>query len=162
MARASASRIARHHDLRTANTSKNNAVGKSKARAGTSIGTVLKYIQSNSVPSRLLPSRYLLNPRRGPKSNRTSRLFSVVLSKGRATKNSCEPGGLVTFSKLTHFRNTENLVKPLCLEMDMVKTLSSRGEKAPPAPPQYREKAPRTLQRNLGDQGVSMMVFECT
>ena len=32
-------------------------------------------VQSNSVPSRLLPNSCLLNPGRGPKSNRTSRLF---------------------------------------------------------------------------------------
>ena len=35
----------------------------------------LKYVQSNSVSSRLLPNSCLLNPGRGPESNRTSRLF---------------------------------------------------------------------------------------
>ena len=35
----------------------------------------LKYVQSNSVPSRLLPKSHLLNLGRGPKSNRTSRLL---------------------------------------------------------------------------------------
>ena len=35
----------------------------------------LKHVQSNSVPSRLLPHSCLLNPGRGPKSNRSSRLF---------------------------------------------------------------------------------------
>ena len=35
----------------------------------------LKHVQSNLVPSRLLPNSCSLNPGRGPKSNRTSRLF---------------------------------------------------------------------------------------
>ena len=34
-----------------------------------------KYVRSNSVPSRVLPNSCLQNPGRGPKSNRTSRLF---------------------------------------------------------------------------------------
>ena len=43
-----------------------------------SLGTVfkkLKYVQSDSVPSRLQPNSCLLNAGRGPKSNRTSRLL---------------------------------------------------------------------------------------
>ena len=39
----------------------------------------LKHVQSNSMPSQLLPTSCLPNPGRGPKSNRTSRLFPVVL-----------------------------------------------------------------------------------
>ena len=70
------------------------------------IGTV-KYVQSNSVPSRLLPNSCLPNPGRGPKSNRTSRLFSG--SKGKTTKFVRTWG----FSKRTRFRNTESLVNPL-------------------------------------------------
>ena len=35
----------------------------------------LGHVQSDSVPCRLLPNSCLLNPDRGPKSNRTSRLF---------------------------------------------------------------------------------------
>ena len=64
---------------------------------------------------------FILNPGRGPKSNRTSRLFPGVLSKGKATKFIRTPG----FGELTRFRNTENLVNTLCLDMDVVKTLSS-------------------------------------
>ena len=45
-----------------------------------------KYVRSNLVPSRQLPNSCLLNPGRGPKSNRTSRLFPVALSKGKATQ----------------------------------------------------------------------------
>ena len=50
----------------------------------------LKHVQSNLVPSRLLPNSCLLNPGRGPKSNRTSQ----------------------GFSQLIRLRNTENLVNP--------------------------------------------------
>ena len=67
----------------------------------------LKYIQSNSVP---LPNSCLLNPGRGPKSNRTSRLsfaHVLVLSSGKAT-NFIRTRG---FGKLTRFRNTRNLEK---------------------------------------------------
>ena len=42
---------------------------------GELIRNCLKYVQSDLVPSRLLPNSCLLNPGRGPKSNRTSRLF---------------------------------------------------------------------------------------
>ena len=70
----------------------------------------VKHVRSNSVPSQLLSNSCLLNPGRGPKSNRTSRLFpvTVVFSKGKAT-NFVRTRG---FSKLTRFRNTENLVNP--------------------------------------------------
>ena len=66
----------------------------------------LKYVQSNFVPPRLLPNSCLLNPGRGPRSNRPSRFLKkfLVLSKGKATKFT-RPQGL---SKLTRFRNTEN------------------------------------------------------
>ena len=70
----------------------------------------LKHVQSNSVPSQPLPNSCLLNPARGPRSNRTSKLFPVVLSKGKATKKVVRTRG---FSKLTRFRNTENSVNPL-------------------------------------------------
>ena len=74
----------------------------------------LKYVQSDSVPSRLLPNNCLPNPGRGPKPNRTLRLFRG--SKGKATKFVRTRG----FSKLTRFRNTGNVVNPLCLDMDVV------------------------------------------
>ena len=93
----------------------------------TRLPPILKHVQSDSVPSRLLLNSCLLNPGRGPKSNRTSRVFPVVLSKGKAPQNLYEPG----FSKLTRFRNTENLVNPLCLDMDVVKTLSTKGSIEP-------------------------------
>ena len=48
-------------------------------------------MNTNSVHSWLLPNSCLLNPGRGPKSNRTSRLFSG----SKAPQNSYEPGGLV-------------------------------------------------------------------
>ena len=57
--------------------------------------------------ARLLPNSGLLNPGRDPKSNRTSRLFPGSI--GKATKFVRTRG----FSKLTRFRNTENLVNPL-------------------------------------------------
>ena len=77
----------------------------------------LKHVQSNLVPSRLLPNSCLLNTGRGSKSNRTSRLFPG----SKATKFVRTRG----FSKLTRFRNTENLDKKTrCLDMDGVKTLS--------------------------------------
>ena len=75
---------------------------------GSDFRNFFKLVQSNSVPSRLLPNSCLQNPGRGPKSNRTSRLFPVVLSKGKATKFVRTRG----FSKLTRFRNTENLANP--------------------------------------------------
>ena len=80
------------------------------------------HVQSNSVPSRLLPNSCLLNPGRGPKSNRASRLFPGS-SKGKATKFVRS----WVFSKLTRFRNTENLVNPFCLDMDAVKILPNLG-----------------------------------
>ena len=67
-----------------------------------------KHVRSNSVPSRLLPNSCLLNPGRGPKSNRTSRLLSGSFYR-KATKFIRTRG----FTKLTCFRNTENLVNPL-------------------------------------------------
>ena len=62
----------------------------------------LKYVQSNSVPSWLLPNSCLQNHSRGPQSNRTSR-FSHGSSKGKATKFVRSRG----FSKLARFRNTD-------------------------------------------------------
>ena len=53
--------------------------------------------------------------------NRTELRGSFLgLSKGKATKFARTRG----FSTLTRFRNTENLVTPLFLDMDVVKTLS--------------------------------------
>ena len=79
----------------------------------------LKYVRSDSVPSRPLPNSCLLNPGRGPKSNRISRLFPGSLHRA-PLKIRTNPG----VSKLTRFKNTENLVNPLFLDMDVVKTLS--------------------------------------
>ena len=76
------------------------------------IRNCLKLVQSKLVPSRLLPNSCLLNPCHGPKSNRTSRLLPG--SKGKATKFVRIRG----FSKLTRFRNTENSINPLCLDME--------------------------------------------
>ena len=67
----------------------------------------LQHVQSNSVPSRLLPNSCLLTPVAA--QNRTEfRGSFLALSKGKATKfvQTRE------FSKLTRFRNTE--IYPLC------------------------------------------------
>ena len=70
-------------------------LGSNKIEYAILFWNCLKYVHSNSVPSRLLPNSCLLNPGRGPKSNQSSRLFPVVLSKGKTPQNSYESGGLV-------------------------------------------------------------------
>ena len=87
----------------------------------------LKHIRSNSVPSRLLPNSCLLNPGRSPKSNRTPRSLSFPGSKGKATKFVRTRG----FSKLSRFRNTENLVNPLFWTWTWLKHFRLKGMKAP-------------------------------
>ena len=74
------------------------ADGQTAASWGEGNRNCLKYVRSNSMPSRLLPN------------SRTELWGSfVVLSMGKATKFVRTWG----FSKVTRFRNTENLVNPL-------------------------------------------------
>ena len=51
------------------------AVADAKHLPGAQHRNCFKYVQSNLVPPWLLPNSCFLNPGRGPKPNRTSRLF---------------------------------------------------------------------------------------